>query len=85
MSEDKSRNYLLLSEVLSPPDKTGILSVLHFDRSRENQVRDKKFRHPFKTEDVVASASAGDRIAVDFCKKDPETNLQRRFKCNPCR
>ncbi len=68
-------------------------SVLSFDRSRDGAARDKKFRRPFRTEDLtqvfpevnLTEEEGVDKIPLGFCKKDLDTEVQKRFRCNPCR
>ena len=60
----------------------NLVHVLHFNRSNPNA--DKKFRKPFKREDLLDCGFDG-VLPGDFCKKDPETLIQRRLLCNACR
>eukprot|EP00093_Oithona_nana_P013245 13245.XXX_674057_672063_1 [CDS] Oithona nana genome sequencing. len=55
------------------------LQILHFDRSKGM----KKCKTPFKTEPLkVIEAETLDK---NFCKKNPDTGVQKQIKCLACR
>jgi hypothetical protein len=63
--------------------KPGMIQVLHFNRAKNPQ--DKKFRSPFKTEDLyeLLKESGDVKPKGDFCKK--MNDVQKRFRCLPCK
>ena len=55
------------------------LQILHFDRSSGA----KKCRTPFKTEPL--SLEDAETLDKNFCKKDPDSGVQKQIKCLACR
>ena len=54
------------------------LQVFHFDRSSGG----KKCKTPFKIEPL--SSDAAKDLKKNFCKKNPETGVQKQIKCLAC-
>lgn len=81
MTESSSKNHRETNPVLDITQ--GLVDILYFDRSQPE--KDRKFRHPIRSEDL-SQARNRDVILKDesFCKKNPDTLEQRRFRCNAC-
>ena len=59
-------------------DKVILLEIHYFDRTSGH----KKCKLPFKVEPLPL-ADVED-LKKNFCKKNPETGVQKQFKCLPC-
>ena len=68
----------LSKEEKSSNDKVILLEIHYFDRTSGH----KKCKLPFKVEPLPL-ADVED-LNKNFCKKNPETGVQKQFKCLPC-
>ena len=68
----------LSNEEKSSNDKVILLEIHYFDRTSGH----KKCKLPFKVEPLPL-ADVED-LKKNFCKKNPETGVQKQFKCLPC-
>ena len=74
--ETKQEN--LSNEEKSSNDKVILLEIHYFDRTSGH----KKCKLPFKVEPLPLADV--EELKKNFCKKNPETGVQKQFKCLPC-
>ena len=55
-----------------------IFQIHYFDRTSGH----KKCKLPFKSEPLPVSDV--EKLEKNFCKKNPQTGVQKQFKCLPC-
>ena len=68
----------LSNEEKSSNDEVILLEIHYFDRTSGH----KKCKLPFKVEPLPLADVEG--LNKNFCKKNPETGVQKQFKCLPC-
>lgn len=58
-------------------DKPGLIQVLHFRADIK-----KGWKKPLEIEDLYPDLQKS--LKKDFCKKNPDTQVQKKFVCQPC-
>lgn len=58
-------------------DGPGLIQVLHFRADKK-----KGWKRPSQVQDLFPDLQKG--LPKNFCKKNPETQIQKKFVCQPC-